>query len=284
MTQRSVVGWGRLGTCCSPQRSHPTHALVPAYSRRLSRRPVAVIASMLVIASMAILTWKGATAKEFLASEVGGLVSTWIEEANLPEDARPGAELFAQAGCLNCHVYLGDGAQNLGAPELTEEGTKGVEAGGRLAAQAGTVIHQIAGEVEGGAQASVQIAAAATQQTAGMEQIGQAIGAIGQATTQALSSTRQAERAAQDMKEQARRESDLVVQEAHAERRRVTREAAAEKRRLEEEIRKLRGLLHAALAGLGDEPREREEDVEDAPAPKPALEGIADSSIRRVVG
>jgi methyl-accepting chemotaxis protein len=82
---------------------------------------------------------------------------------------------------------------------VTEEGTKGVEAGGKLAAQAGTVIHQIAGEVEGGAQASVQIAAAATQQTAGMEQIGQAMGAIAQATTQALSSTRQAERAAQDL-------------------------------------------------------------------------------------
>jgi methyl-accepting chemotaxis protein len=82
---------------------------------------------------------------------------------------------------------------------VTEEGTKGVEAGGKLAAQAGTVIQRIAGEVEGGAQASVQIAAAATQQTAGMEQIGQAMGAIGQATTQALSSTRQAERAAQDL-------------------------------------------------------------------------------------
>ena len=93
--------------------------------RRLSRRPVAVIASLLVVASMAILTWKGATAKEFLASEVGGLVSGWIADAGLPEDVRPGAELFAQAGCLNCHVYQGDGAQNLGAPVLTEEGLKG---------------------------------------------------------------------------------------------------------------------------------------------------------------
>ena len=82
---------------------------------------------------------------------------------------------------------------------VTEEGTKGVEAGGRLAVQAGSVIHKIAGEVEGGAQASVQIAAAATQQTAGMEQIGQAMGSIQQATTQALASTRQAERAAQDL-------------------------------------------------------------------------------------
>jgi methyl-accepting chemotaxis protein len=82
---------------------------------------------------------------------------------------------------------------------VTEEGTKGVEVGGRLAGQAGQVIHRIAGEVESGAQASVQIAAAAQQQTAGMLQIGQAMGSIQQATTQALASTRQAERAAQDL-------------------------------------------------------------------------------------
>jgi methyl-accepting chemotaxis protein len=82
---------------------------------------------------------------------------------------------------------------------VTEEGTKGVETGGKLALQAGQVIHRITGEVESGAQASAQIAAAATQQTAGMEQVGQAMANIQQATTQALSSTRQAERAAQDL-------------------------------------------------------------------------------------
>jgi methyl-accepting chemotaxis protein len=82
---------------------------------------------------------------------------------------------------------------------VTEEGTKGVEAGSELAMQAGQVIHQIAGEVETGAQANVQIAAAAQQQTAGMEQVGQAMVSIQQATTQALASTRQAERAAQDL-------------------------------------------------------------------------------------
>jgi methyl-accepting chemotaxis protein len=82
---------------------------------------------------------------------------------------------------------------------VTEEGTKGVEVGGKLAGQAGQVIHRIAAEVESGAQANVQIAAAAQQQTAGMLQIGQAIGSISQATTQTLASTRQAERAAQDL-------------------------------------------------------------------------------------
>ena len=82
---------------------------------------------------------------------------------------------------------------------VTEEGSKGVEAGSRLTEQAGQVIHQIAGEVETGAQSNVQIAAAAQQQTAGMEQIGQAMTSIQQATTQALASTRQAERAAQDL-------------------------------------------------------------------------------------
>jgi methyl-accepting chemotaxis protein len=82
---------------------------------------------------------------------------------------------------------------------VTEEGTKGVESGARLAGQAGQVIHRIAQEVEGGAQTNIQIAAAAQQQTTGMEQIGQAMGSIQQATTQTLASTRQAERAAQDL-------------------------------------------------------------------------------------
>jgi methyl-accepting chemotaxis protein len=82
---------------------------------------------------------------------------------------------------------------------VTEEGTKGVESGSQQAKQAGQMIHRIAAEVEGGAQANVQMAAAAQQQTAGVEQVGQAMVSIQQATTQALASTRQAERAAQDL-------------------------------------------------------------------------------------
>ncbi|WP_322821961.1 methyl-accepting chemotaxis protein [Chloroflexus sp.] len=87
---------------------------------------------------------------------------------------------------------------------VTEEGAKGVEQGVTLAAQAGQIIHRIAREVENGAQANIQMAAAAQQQMVGMEQIGQAMANIRQATTQALASTRQAERAAQDLHALAR--------------------------------------------------------------------------------
>jgi len=41
--------------------------------------------------------------------------------------------------------------------------------------ETGTMIHQSAAEVEGGAQANVQMAAAAQQQTLGMQQIAQAM-------------------------------------------------------------------------------------------------------------
>jgi mono/diheme cytochrome c family protein len=106
--------------------------------RRLSRRPVIVISALLVIASMAVLTWKGATVKE-VALGAAEQVPAWIEQNNLVEnaaqvpgadpataeaDVTAGADLFAESGCLNCHVYLGAGSQALGAPELTAEGTK----------------------------------------------------------------------------------------------------------------------------------------------------------------
>ncbi|CAN5130488.1 MAG: DivIVA domain-containing protein [Actinobacteria bacterium] len=90
-----------------------------------------------------------------------------------------------------------------------------------------------------------------------------------------------AERASQDMKEQARRESDLIVQEAQAEGRRISRMSSAEKQRLEEEIRRIRAQLRSALEEL-EEPAEPRAPAEE---PKPAaMDGIADSGIRRVVG
>ena len=76
--------------------------------RRPSRRPVIVIASILAIVTMAVLTYKGATAKEALGSEVLKDVPRWAEEQGFADNAKAvaGAELFAQIGCLQLpHVH-----------------------------------------------------------------------------------------------------------------------------------------------------------------------------------
>ena len=91
--------------------------------RRPLRRPVAMVALILTAISMGVLTYKGATAEEAGAGAVLR-VPEWMEKFNLPENARPGAEVFAESGCLNCHVYDTEGSSQLGAPELTEEGLR----------------------------------------------------------------------------------------------------------------------------------------------------------------
>ena len=82
--------------------------------RHPARRPVAMIAAVLVVLSMGVLTWKGATAEEALGSE---LVPRACRRSGPRSRASPGnaeaeagATLFAQTGCLQCHTYLGVGA------------------------------------------------------------------------------------------------------------------------------------------------------------------------------
>jgi mono/diheme cytochrome c family protein len=92
--------------------------------RRLTRRPVAIVAAILVVISMGTLTYKGATAKEALAAELLGKVPTWAQKegfANNPT-AVAGAKLFAQSACLTCHTYNGVGGSV--GPNLTAEGAK----------------------------------------------------------------------------------------------------------------------------------------------------------------
>src|SRR6059058_3378344 len=95
--------------------------------RRLSRRPVAVVAAILVVISMGELTYKGAVAKEALASEVVAAVPQWAKREGFANDPKAvaGAKVFAEGGCTSCHTYLGTGGGNLGAPDLSSEGTKG---------------------------------------------------------------------------------------------------------------------------------------------------------------
>jgi len=95
--------------------------------RRLSRRPVAVVAAILVVVSMGELTYKGATAKEALASEVVQAVPTWAQREGFAGNAEAiaGAKIFASSGCTACHTYLGTGSSNQGAPDLSAESTRG---------------------------------------------------------------------------------------------------------------------------------------------------------------
>src|ERR1041385_2052053 len=94
--------------------------------RRLSRRPVAVVAAVLVVISMGVLTYKGAAAKEAIAAEGKAAVPSWAAKQGFAnnKDALAGANLFAVSACTNCHTYLGTGSSNLGAPDLSAEGAK----------------------------------------------------------------------------------------------------------------------------------------------------------------
>jgi mono/diheme cytochrome c family protein len=120
-----------LGTVGIPTIALVIALLVPFFDRRmerrLSRRPVAIIAAILVAISMGVLTYKGATAKEALASEVLQAVPTWAQRQGFAgnDDAVEGAKVFASSGCTACHTYLGTGSSNLGAPDLSAIGKGG---------------------------------------------------------------------------------------------------------------------------------------------------------------
>jgi cell division initiation protein len=75
-----------------------------------------------------------------------------------------------------------------------------------------------------------------------------------------------AERSAHELRAQAKREAELIVSEAHAEARSVTHKAAAEREHLLAETRRLRTQLAAALATLG--PEEHDSDDEDGDEPR----------------
>jgi len=67
------------------------------------------------------------SAEDTLASSVKAQVPRWAKEEGFRQNrvALAGANVFAESGCTNCHTYLGSGAANLGAPDLSAEGAKG---------------------------------------------------------------------------------------------------------------------------------------------------------------
>jgi menaquinol-cytochrome c reductase cytochrome b/c subunit len=90
--------------------------LLPFYDRGPQRhplkRPIATIAGILTIASMAFLTYLGAEAGS--PTEIEMEVSAELE---------PGKQVAAQSGCLACHIFEHNGNPGPG-PELTEIGRR----------------------------------------------------------------------------------------------------------------------------------------------------------------
>jgi mono/diheme cytochrome c family protein len=82
---------------------------------------------LLALAVMSFLALGlGSCGKDEESLPVGSppIVPNWAEQQGFAgnEEAERGAEIFAQVGCLQCHTYLGAGASNLGAPDLTAIG------------------------------------------------------------------------------------------------------------------------------------------------------------------
>jgi len=92
----------------------------------------------------------------------------------------------------------------------TEEGTKVVDQGVRLAARSQESIKQLAEVIEESSQRAVQVVAGGRQQSSGVEQIAMAMQNINQAMVQSLASTRQAEQAAQNLNQLAQSLNESV--------------------------------------------------------------------------
>ena len=93
---------------------------------------------------------------------------------------------------------------------VTEEGTKGVDRGVKLAAQSQEAIEKLAEVIRESTQAAMQVMAGGQQQATGIEQIAIAMKNINQVTVQSMASAKQAEKAAQSLNELSRRLSDTV--------------------------------------------------------------------------
>ena len=94
----------------------------------------------------------------------------------------------------------------------TEEGNKAVSTALRTVADTGNRIEQLADVIRDAADAASQIDASSEQQARGMDQISQAMRAIGQATSQSVMGTQQSEQAAHELSALSDRMREAVSQ------------------------------------------------------------------------
>ena len=88
------------------------------------RRPLLLALLITLLAGCGSGRHATSSAREALASQIEEDIPGWIMDEHLPAAAKPGARIFATAGCTACHTYDRAGASNLNAPDLTAIGRR----------------------------------------------------------------------------------------------------------------------------------------------------------------
>lgn len=164
-----------------------------------------IVAVVREIAAQSNLLALNAAVEASRAGEAGkGFVVVAGEMRSLAEQSR--------AATQQVREILGEIEQGINTAVIaTEVGMKMTDAAMKQAGEAGLVIQKLAARVAESSQAAMQIAAAASQQQAGTEQIALAMQNIAQVTTQSLAGARQTESAVESLNEMARSLLDMVA-------------------------------------------------------------------------
>jgi len=157
-----------------------------------------IIATVNELASQSNMLALNASIEAARAGEHGkGFAVVAMEVRNLAEQSKAAT---AQVGAILSEIQNATNTTVM----VTEEGTKGVDRGVKLAAQSQEAIERLADVIREAAQASMQVMAGGQQQATGIEQIALAMKNINQVTVQSMASTRQAEKAAQNLSDLSR--------------------------------------------------------------------------------
>ncbi len=165
-----------------------------------------IIATVNDIAAQSNILALNASVEAARAGEYGkGFAVVAVEVRNLAEQSR---QATAQVRTILSDIRK---ATNM-TVMATEDGTKGVDEGVRLATRAQQSIERLGAVIEESAQAAMQMVAGGRQQATGVDQIAVAMQNINQSTVKSLSSIRQAEKATQNLNDLARGLTEIVQQ------------------------------------------------------------------------